>query len=117
MGTSTDAILFYGFHADEGAWIDFVGSGLGWQEKLAVLAGATRPPSAEYDDSTKDAYKAFWDAQSKAVEEERCEIGSHCSGSPRWASSACASGCRPRGRSDPGNLLRMPARVGILKRR
>lgn len=81
MGTSTDAILFYGFHGDEGEWEDDEGLIINhWKERLAVLAGAVKP-SAAFSDATKVAYVDFWAAEKMAVMNERCEVDVHCSDS------------------------------------
>lgn len=47
MGTNTDAILFYGFHGDEGAWDNILVCDVlhyvAWEDRLAQLSGVADP--------------------------------------------------------------------------
>ena len=79
MGTNTDAILFYGFHADEGAWDEFIGEN-DWEDKFVEVSG--RPaPKAEFSDDTKGDYVSYWKMKKAFVDAEPCQVDFHCSGS------------------------------------
>jgi sulfatase maturation enzyme AslB (radical SAM superfamily) len=78
MGTSTDAILFYGFHADEGEWDDFFGEE--WENTFAAKVGTPEPVVGFDTEKHKAEHVAFWRARKKLVEAEPCEVDSHCSG-------------------------------------
>lgn len=84
MGQSTDAILFYGFHADEGEWDEFIGIGdeeedgsTDWEDAFAAKKG-TAAPTVEYE-SNEELFSAYWEAKRKLIEAEPCEVDSHCS--------------------------------------
>jgi hypothetical protein len=101
MGTSTDAILFYGYCWDEegSLWEDEEVDD--WEARYAVATGVPRPsqpyPSRQvprtrennYDGTPKDytpeelaakqEYHDFWAAKRKAVEKSGVEVGTHCS--------------------------------------
>jgi len=77
MGRSTDAILFYGFHAGEGAWDEILGGD--WETTYVGKKGVL-PPPVEYDtDEHKAQHRTFWSARSALVTAEPCTIGTHCS--------------------------------------
>lgn len=63
MGQSTDAILFYGFHADEGAWDDFIG--VDWEDTFCSRKAGM--------------FAGDYDAKNKLLSSEPCQIESHCS--------------------------------------
>lgn len=73
MGTSTDAILFYGFSAeDEGDWDKRLEDD--WTDTFAAHKGVLSP------DSGNDAFNAYWSKKSQLLAAEPCEIDQHCSG-------------------------------------
>lgn len=78
MGESTDAIFFYGFHADEGEWDDFLGKE--WESTFAAKMG-TPEPDVDFDtEDHKTLHVAFWEVRKKLVDAEPCEVDTHCSG-------------------------------------
>lgn len=101
MGTSTNAILFYGFtFGEEKPWVEDLESEdsqdeEGWEEAYAKAMGLERPEEPfppgvrnpktyNYDHTPEeqpviDRYRAFWDAKRKLVEKSGVEIGTHCS--------------------------------------
>jgi hypothetical protein len=83
MGQSTDAILFWGFHADEGEWDEFIGDEEGdsnWEAAYAAKKGEPAP-AVEYDtEENKALHSAHWEREHKLIAAEPCEVDSHCSG-------------------------------------
>ena len=78
MGQSTDAILFYGFHAEEGDWDEIIGDD--WEDAYAAKKGDPEP-GVPYDTAeNKKLHSDFWNRKSKLVDAEPCEVGTHCSG-------------------------------------
>jgi hypothetical protein len=82
MGTNTDAILFYGFHGDEGAWDDIYVAWdniyVAWEDRLAQLSGVVDP--GPFSSETEDAHVEYWKRRREIVEKEECEIDTHGSG-------------------------------------
>jgi len=77
MGQSTDAILFYGLHAEEGEWSDYTGDD--WEETFAAKKALLKPPKVEYNKKTADLFKSYWKMKQQIVTAEPCTISSHCS--------------------------------------
>lgn len=78
MGTTTDAILFYGFHAGENEWDEFIGEG-DWKDVFAKVMGHPEP-KAVFNDDTKDEHIAYWKTKGALAEAEPCEVDFHCYG-------------------------------------
>jgi hypothetical protein len=77
MGVSSDAILFYGFSAeDEGTWEELEDTD--WEEEFARRKGIN-PPAVAYSDATQAEWREYWDKSRKARADEPCEIDRHCS--------------------------------------
>lgn len=78
MGQSTDGILFYGIHADEGEWDEQLGDE--WEEEYASKKGVPAP-TVEYDTAAHKAlHQAFWDKKHDLTKAEPCAVDTHCSG-------------------------------------
>lgn len=103
MGTSTDAILFYGYVWDDedrpNPWPDADGDGdepEDWEARLARLSGLTEPtvaftgrrfgpggvelPLSPEEQAADDAWGAYFTAQSALVAATGCTVRHHCSG-------------------------------------
>lgn len=78
MGTSTDAVLFYGIHADENEWEDFIGED--WQETLASKFGVHEPQVPYETPEQEMLFHDYWDKKDEICEKESCAIDFHCSG-------------------------------------
>ena len=77
MGISSDAMLFYGFSAeDEGVWDDL--EDMEWEELYAEKKGI-KPPEVAYSDATRAEWSAYWDKTREARAAEPCEMACHCS--------------------------------------
>ena len=79
MGVSTDAILFFGFSAeDEEAWSEVFGE-KEWEDKLAEKKGLL-PPAEAFSEKTRDAHREYWTKKEELVRAQGCDVGYHCSG-------------------------------------
>lgn len=77
MGISSDAMLFYGFSADdEGDWDSLADKD--WEELYAEKKGIT-PPTVEYSEATRVEWRAYQAKVREARANEPCEIACHCS--------------------------------------
>jgi hypothetical protein len=79
MGTSTDALIYWGFdfHDKDGGepWHDDREMLEDWEDIYAIRKGIARPAMSFEDD--KDAYRAFWKARKVVVERSGCSIDMH----------------------------------------
>lgn len=74
MSTSTDGILFWGIHFDEGEFEP----GWEWEDAYAATKGVIKP-TAPYE-GNENIYSAYWAAKRDAVESAGCLVDAHCSG-------------------------------------
>lgn len=77
MGTSTDAILFYGIHGDEGEWEGI--SIESWESVLAEKRGVVDPETPYKTEEEKRIQSEYWDRKREICEAEPCAVGIHCS--------------------------------------
>jgi hypothetical protein len=77
MGTNTDAILFYGFHHEDGeSWEEILGDD--WEALLASKSGIVAPTGTF--EEQKAEWEEFWRRKYDLRAAEPCEVGDHCSG-------------------------------------
>lgn len=119
MGVSTDALLVWGFDLGEepempegslaGRYLEDEDCPVSWEDTYAIAVGV-KPPPDEFNDDTKEAFREFWPARTKAVEEGGCSIEHHCHHEvTMYAVSAC---CYQAGRGDPLRLTASDLEVG-----
>lgn len=80
MGTNTDAILFYGIHADADAWNEALGEDLDWKKKYVSVVHGRDEPTVVCDMENVEIWKSYWDFAAEKVKESYCEVDAHCSG-------------------------------------
>ena len=82
MGVSSDAMLFYGFSAeDEDSWEEIF-DGKDWDEAIAEKKGL-RAPEVDYSASeeNKEIHRAYWAKKVALLADEPCVFNMHCSDS------------------------------------
>lgn len=91
MGTSTDAILAFGFDLgdpEDGELDKLLEAGRENDEDedtfdpdtLLARDAGVQPPTVEYGEATKHTFEAYWKAKREAVEAHPLDVISHCSG-------------------------------------
>ncbi|APU88933.1 conserved hypothetical protein [Virus Rctr197k] len=101
MGTSTDALLFYGFEIPGGEnegtpfWLKKGEEDDGdWEEFVASKLGVPKP-TVEYSEETKPLYHAYWETKREAVKKLGIEVVMHCHiDAPMYALAVKASAQR-----------------------
>lgn len=77
MSTSTDAILFYGIHADEGEWDGFESAR--WEDALASKRGVPDPCTSYETEEEQRIQSEYWEKRRAICKAEPCALDIHCS--------------------------------------